>query len=226
MVLCPPSLSAGVQHTVAVSRECVLLSTSLAYPHLIQDPLQRPSTRLSLHATIMEAGYSRRGQSFAVRNGWARFSERGGVYAVHCLFPGCRKECRITRALSTSNINWHLRRAHQIDANSGVNQDALPLITTIPMEINTITPTHSSNTARRRGFAWRKGWARFSQFSDRDVGYVVHCLYPGCRNMYFSARPPSACLINRHLLRDHLIDANSGVNQAVLSDSQGIRLDP
>ena len=79
-----------------------------------------------------------------------------------------------------------------------------------------------TRTLNSRCEEWMGLLCRFSD-TDRDVCYVVYCLYPGCKQMYFTTSVLSASLNDGHLQRAHLIDANSDVN---LPDSQSISLDP
>lgn len=61
---------------------------------------------------------------WAIKNKWAERTESKGMVVIRCLFPGCVQKYK-TKSMTTSGINKHLKNAHKITEDSGVNDGSL-----------------------------------------------------------------------------------------------------
>jgi len=69
-------------------------------------------------------GAPREPWAWSIKNKWAEHTTTKEGKGIRCLYPGCGKFYR-TSSMTTTGVNRHLRNAHKINSESGVNDGSL-----------------------------------------------------------------------------------------------------
>jgi hypothetical protein len=81
------------------------------------------SSQESVSSGVSKQRSSPRSWSWVFQNKWAERTQTKRGLGIRCLFPGCNQIYQ-TVTMTTSGINTHLKKAHRITSESGVNDGA------------------------------------------------------------------------------------------------------